>query len=214
MVPSMQYGSLQALSVSDNDLLLLTGIGLWDPFRQGLSCCLASKNKQVTTGANSLITKLHTELSKVHDYTCIGQLFCLIAQAIEQAASVQQCEAIWVSCLPILTAVANHLPHTCMHSTEAELADTVETCCALLRVCMKSPNYLLQQSLNGDGSMKWWHSWLARVSIGKVIIPYPQHHQIATVYWWFWGIQTWTRFCNTAPVTLYTCVRACDQLTK
>ncbi len=172
MVPHMQYDSLEALSAPDNDLLILTGTGLWDPLRKGLMFCLTSNNKQIIALATKLIANVYSELSKAGYYECIGQLVCSIAHAAEQAASMGQCVAIWEPCMPIIKAVAHQLPQTCMHYTEAVLGNIAEAFCSLLRVCMESNHASLQRSLvsNNDNecSMRWWHSWLARAKIAKV----------------------------------------------
>jgi len=172
MVPNMQYDSLKALSVPDNDLLILTGTGLWDPLRKGLMFCLTSNNKQIIALATKLIADVHSELSKAGYYECVDQLVCSIAHAAEQAASMRQCVAIWEPCMPIIKAVAHHLPQTCMYYTEAALGNIAEAFCSLLRVCMESNHASLQKTLvsNNDNecSMRWWHSWLARAKIAKV----------------------------------------------
>lgn len=175
MVPNTQYDSLKALSAPDNDLLKLTGTGLWDPLRKGLMFCLTSNNKQIIALATKLIANVYSELSKADYYECIGQLVCSIAHAAEQAASMRQCVAIWEPCMPIIKAVAHQLPQTCMYYTEAVLENIAEAFCSLLRICMESNHASLQKSLisNNDNecSMRWWHSWLARAKIAKVNDP-------------------------------------------
>ncbi|KAL0039095.1 hypothetical protein WJX77_007663 [Trebouxia sp. C0004] len=173
MVPYMQYHSLKALSAPDNDLLVLTDTGLWDPLRKGLMFCLNSNDKQIIVLATKLIVNVHSELNKAGYYECIGQLVCSFAHAAEQAASMRQCVAIWEPCMPIVKAVAHQLPQTCMYYTEAVLGNIAEAFCSLLRMCMESNHALLQKSLtsnnDNDCSMRWWHSWLARAKIAKVL---------------------------------------------
>ena len=175
MVPNMQYNSLEALSAPDNDLLILTGTGLWDPLRNGLMFCLTSNNKQIIALATKLIANVQMELSKAGYYECIGQLVCSIGHAAEQAASMRQCVAIWEPCMPIIKAVAHQLPQTCMYYTEAVLGNIAEAFCSLLRICMESNHASLRKSLtsNNDNEfyMRWWHSWLARAKIAKVNDP-------------------------------------------
>jgi hypothetical protein len=175
MVPNMQYNSLEALSPPDNDLLILTGTGLWEPLRKGLTFCLTSNNKQIIALAIKLIVNVHSELSKAGYYACIGQLVCSIARAAEQAASMRQCVAIWEPCMPIIKAVAHQLPQTCMYYTEAVLGNIAEAFCSMLRICMETNHASLQKSLTSNNdyecSMRWWHSWLARAKIAKVNDP-------------------------------------------
>lgn len=95
MIPNMQYDSLEALSAPGNDLLILTGTGLWDPLQKGLMFCLTSNNKQIIALATKLIARVHSELSKAGCYGCIGQLVCSFAHAAEQAPSMRQCVAVW-----------------------------------------------------------------------------------------------------------------------
>jgi len=175
MVPNMQYNSLEALSAPDNDLLILTGTGLWEPLRKGLTFCLTSNNKQIIALAIKLIVNVHSELSKAGYYACIGQLVCSIARAAEQAASMRQCVAIWEPCMPIIKAVAHQLPQTCMYYTEAVLGNIAEAFCSMLRICMETNHASLQKSLTSNNdyecSMRWWHSLLARAKIAKVNDP-------------------------------------------
>ncbi|DBA69517.1 TPA: hypothetical protein ACH3X2_012720 [Trebouxia sp. C0005] len=173
MIPNMQYDSLEALSAPGNDLLILTGTGLWDPLQKGLMFCLTSNNKQIIALATKLIARVHSELSKAGCYGCIGQLVCSFAHAAEQAPSMRQCVAVWEHCMPVVRAVAHQLPQTCMYYTEEVLGNIAEAICSLLRICIESSHASLQKSLtsNNDNecSMRWWHSWLARAKIAKVL---------------------------------------------
>ena len=172
MVPNLRYSSLQALSAPNVDLLSLTSTRLWDSLCKGFQACLASNNKQSMALTTSLIISLYTELSKVSEHACIGQLFGSIAHAAAQAVSVRHCEAIWLPCLPIVKSLAHQLPQTCIHYSESLLTDVAEAFCELLSVCIEGKCIALQGGFVGNMSlgcpMDWWHSWLARAKLAKV----------------------------------------------
>ncbi len=188
MVPALQYSSLEALSGPHIDLLTLPST-LWGSLCTGLRACLATNNKQIMALTATLIIRLHAQLSKAGDYTCASQLFCSIAQAAEQAASVRHCEAIWKPCLPVVKSLTDQLPHTCMYHTEGLLEDVAEAFCELLSLCIEGRHPSLQQSfiqtMGIEDVMKWWHSWLARSKLARVsLVPclLPHWHACLLLY--------------------------------
>ena len=169
--PNMQQSSLEALAAPHVDLANLPSAAMWDSLCQGFTACLTSSNRKILHLASSLLTTLSMEFSKLGDHACTAQLFCCIADAAAQAASVQSSEAIWQACLPVVKCLAVQLPQTCMYHSETVLFRVVHAFCKLLRLIMEQDRSPLQHSivvsLGKFDSMAWWHSWLARSKIAK-----------------------------------------------
>ena len=169
--PTMQFSSLEALTAPHVDLTALPNAALWDSLCQGLTACLGSNSKQTLLSASSVIVRLAQDHSKLGDHACTAQLFCCMAAATEQASSVQASAAIWQACLPLVRSLAVQLPQTCMHHSETLLAKMVEAFCKLLRLCIaKSPLHSsVVFTIGSEDALDWWHSWLARSRLAKVI---------------------------------------------
>ena len=181
--PTMQISSLEALTAPPVDLTALPSVALWDSLCQGLTACLASTSKQTLLSASSVIISLAQDHSKLGDYACTAQLFCCMAAATEQGSSVQASAAIWQACLPLVRSLAVQLPHTCMYYSETLLAKMVEAFCKLLALCIaQSPLHSsVVFTIGGGDPLDWWHSWLARSRLAKVIglrlLSRPQRHK-------------------------------------
>ncbi|KAL0029223.1 hypothetical protein WJX79_004037 [Trebouxia sp. C0005] len=65
MIPNMQYDSLEALSAPGNDLLILTGTGLWDPLQKGLIWLARAKIAKVLPDCLTGSKLLHQALGTV-----------------------------------------------------------------------------------------------------------------------------------------------------
>lgn len=177
----MQCSSLEALTAPHIDLAALPAAALWDSLCQGLTACLTSNSKQTLLSASSLIINLAKDESKLGDHACIAQLFCCAAAAAEQALSVQASAAIWKACLPLVRSFVVQLPHTCMYHSEPILTRVVEAVCKLLVLSIAQPPLLgsMAVALGGGAPMDWWHSWLARSRLAKVlpsILAVPVHN--------------------------------------
>lgn len=169
--PNTQFSSLEALTSPHLDLTALPSAALWDSLCQGLTACLASTSKQTLLSASSVIVSLAQDRSKLGDHACTAQLFCCMAAATEQTASVQASAAVWQACLPFVRSLAAQLPHTCMHHSETLLAKMVEGFCKVLALCIaKSPLHSsVVFTIGSEEPMDWWHSWLAHSRLAKVI---------------------------------------------
>ncbi|KAL0046980.1 hypothetical protein WJX82_003486 [Trebouxia sp. C0006] len=88
MVPHMQYDSLEALSAPDNDLLILTGTGLWDPLRKGLIWLARAKIAKVSLeeALQALITVL-TSLPPLPNMTTPSSLATSTGEADQNPAT-------------------------------------------------------------------------------------------------------------------------------
>ena len=169
--PTTQLSSLEALTAPHVDLTALPSAALWDSLCQGLTASLASTSKHTLLSASSVIVTLAHDRSKLGDHACTAQLFCCMADATEHASSVQASAAIWQTCLPFVRSLAVQLPQTCMHHSETLLTKLVEAFCKLLALCIaQSPLHSSVVFTIGSGEpMDWWHSWLARSRLAKVI---------------------------------------------
>lgn len=169
--PTLQCSSLEALTAPRTDLTALTSAALWDSLCQGLTACLASNSKPTLLSASSLIITLAHDQSRLGDHACTAQLFCCMAAAAEQASSVEASAAIWQACLPLVRSLAVQLPQTCMHHSESLLAKMVEAFCKLLMLCIAEPplHSSVVFAIGGGDPLDWWHSWLARSRLAKVI---------------------------------------------
>lgn len=167
----MQFSSLEALTAPHVDLTALPSAELWDSLCQGLTACLASTSKQTLLSASSLIIQLAQDYSKLRNHTCTAQLFCCMAAATEQASTVQASAAIWQACLPFVRSLAVQLPQTCMHHSEILLTKIVAAFCKQLALCIvQSPLHSSVVFAIGNGdTLDWWHAWLARFCLAKVI---------------------------------------------
>lgn len=169
--PHKQCSSLEALTALKVDLTALPCAALWEGLCQGLTACLASSSRQTLLSASSLITTLANDHTRLGDHACTAQLFCCVAAATEQASSVQASAAIWHACLPLARSLAVHIPHTCVYHSETMLANIVKSICKLLVLSVAQPPLLgsMAITLGGGGPMDWWHSWLARSRLAKVL---------------------------------------------
>ena len=178
--PSQQRCSLEALIAPHVDLANLPNAGLWESLCQGLTACLASTDKQISTPATSQTISLFKEFSRLSDHACTAQLFFCIAEAADGAASVHVSEAIWQACLHVLKSLAMHLPQTCMYHSDAVLEKLLHAFCQMVKVCLETADAPLQHSilanLGGSKPMTWWHSWLARSKIAKVNFHIMERH--------------------------------------